>query len=174
MLLKLPQILLFLALTSLGLFQTLVYWRFSRTFSNWPRVQVEITHSRLLNQLGDGKNLVEAIIAFKYTVNGREYSSNTPALRSYNLFPSLAYESQLVRKYRRGDIVTARFHPLEPSVAYLERAPLSWSSTLLVPGWIGLAVAVIYGFREGHFSQLWEYLVLQNDLIIMESELRQK
>ncbi|WP_237059754.1 DUF3592 domain-containing protein [Microbulbifer sediminum] len=174
MLSKLPQLLVFLLFTMLGLAQTLIYWRFSRTFTGWSRVRAEITHSRLLNQLIAGRNIVEAIIAFRYEVDGCEYSSKTPVLRSYNLFPSIAYESRLVKKYRPGDMVTARFHPLEPSIAYLERAPISWSSTLLVPAWIALGLAVIYGINEGYFTRLWDYLLLQNDLLIMESESRRQ
>ncbi|KUJ83136.1 DUF3592 domain-containing protein [Microbulbifer flavimaris] len=174
MLSKLPQLLVFLLITTLGLAQTLIYWRFGRNFARWPRVPAEITHSRLLNQLIDGRSVVEAIVTFKYEVDGREYSSKTPALRSYNLFPSVKYESGLVEKYRPGDVVTARFHPLQPSIAYLERAPISWSSTLLLPAWIALGFAVLYGINNGYFTRLWDFLVLQNDLLIMESESRRQ
>ena len=173
MLLKGIHLLLFFSLTLLGLLQTFIYWRFSKSFRTWPKVRAEITHSRLLDQLIDGKNECEAIIAFKYRYNGVEYVSETPALRGYALFKNRDFEKSLVQKYRPRDFVLARVHPQLTNVAYLERAPLSWTSVLFVPAWIALGLTAIYLLKNGYFTDLYNYLQLQNDLLILESEARQ-
>lgn len=133
-----------------GVLQTFLYLRLKKHFLNWPVVAAKITHSRLLNQTGpDGKKLLEAIIYFTYDFRGKSYKTNTPALRGYDLFPSLEYERALVKKYRAGDMHNIRVHPALPRVAYLEVAPLSVISTVLAPvftlGGIALIVAYFYG-----------------------------
>lgn len=174
MLLKDAHLLFFLSLTLLGLLQVFIFWRFSRSFDSWPKARAEITHSRLLDQLIEGKNVCEAVIAFKYQYDRIEYRSELPALRGYSLFKNRDFERMLVQKYRPGDIVFARIHPRAPNLAYLERAPLSWASILFLPAWIGLWIVAIYLIKSGYFSEVYEYLQLQSDLIILESESRNK
>ena len=172
MLLKSVHLVLFFSLTLLGLLQAFIYWRFSRTFNDWPKVRAEITHSRLLDQLIDGKSECEAIIAFRYRYDGTEYKCDTPALRGYSLIKHRDFEKSMVNKYRPGDIVLARVHPRAPSVAYLEKAPLNWASLLFIPAWVALGLALIYLMNSGYFAELYSYLQLQSDLIILESESR--
>jgi hypothetical protein len=90
----------------------------------------------------EGKNVLEAIIYFKYNFRGKEYESNTPALRGYDFFPSFDYEHGLVKKYPKGEVVNLKVHPNEPNLAYLEVAPFSKISAALAP--LGIILLVAY------------------------------
>ncbi|WP_444957517.1 DUF3592 domain-containing protein [Microbulbifer sp. ZKSA002] len=165
MIFKAIQLLIPAVMILFGFFQTIVYLRMRKTFGNWPVVVGEITHSRLLNQLdSNGKKVTEAIIAFNYKFRGREYKSEMPVLRGYDLFPSLEYESYLTKKYRPGDIVDARVNPKVSGLAYLEVAPFSRLSAILVPLLPVLGVALIVLFKSSYFVDLYGYLLLQYDL----------
>ena len=153
MIIKIIQLTIPLLLAGTGLLQTILYFKLKKTFERWPTVAAEVTHSVLLNQLdADGRDILEGIINFKYTFRGKEYEVDTPALRSYDLFPSLEYERSLTRRYRVGDIVNARVHPNAPSLAYLEVAPFSRASAILSPIMTLLGIALLFGYFYGYWA----------------------
>ncbi|AMX03898.1 DUF3592 domain-containing protein [Microbulbifer thermotolerans] len=165
MILKLFSVLIPMFLIATGFLQTFIYLKLKKTFNNWPNVTARITYSRFLNQLDvDGRKMVEAIIAFEYTFRGKSYRSETPVLRGYDLFPDFDYEKNLTKKYQVGDLVNARVHPKVNSVAYLEVAPLSRLSTVLVPLMIFLSIGFIVALKLGYISEVYEYLRLQFEL----------
>ena len=150
---KIISLLLFSGMALFGIWQTFFYLRLKKTFDRWPVIGAQVTTSWLLNQPGaDGQYLLEAVVHFSYSFRGQEYVSKTPALRGYDLFPSLEYERKLVKKYPKGEFVNARVHPYAPDFAYLEVAPLSITSTILAPlmaiGGVGLIIAYYYGVFE--------------------------
>ncbi|MEX2964284.1 DUF3592 domain-containing protein [Microbulbifer sp. TYP-18] len=164
---KLLQLVIPTLMILFGFFQTIVYLRLRKTFANWPIVAGEITHSRLLNQLDlNGREMIEAIISFNYKFEGKEYKSETPALRGYDLFPSLAYEAYLTNKYRPGDVVNARVNPRVNEIAYLEIAPFSRLSAVLVPLMPILGITLFIFLNSEYSSELYEYLFLQYDLVM--------
>lgn len=155
MLVKILLITIPLLMAALGILQTLLYLGQKKYFTQWSCVSTEITHSWFLNQLApDGEQLTEAVISFTYEVGGKQYESNTPALRGYELFPSLKYESALVKKYKLGSHHKARVHPKFPEIAYLEIAPLSKLSTVLAPAMSLLGIGLLFAYFCGLLSIL--------------------
>lgn len=153
MIVKILQLAIPLLLTGMGLLQTIFYFKLKKTFERWPIVAAEITHSVLLNQLdADGRAIVEGVINFKYSFRGQEYEVDTPAIRAYDLFPSLEYERSLTKRYRVGDIVNARVHPNSSSLAYLEVAPFSRASAILSPIMTLLGIALFIGYFYGYWA----------------------
>ncbi|WP_250461650.1 DUF3592 domain-containing protein [Microbulbifer litoralis] len=148
-----------------GFLQTIIYLKFRKNFQSWPTVAAKIIHSRLLNQLDvEGRRVIEAVIAFEYEFCGKSYRSETPALRGHDLFPDLNYEWDLTKKYRVGDLVNARVHPRTGQVAYLEVAPLSRLSTVLVPLMIFCSIGFLVALKFGYVAELYEYVKLQLEL----------
>ncbi|WP_444888927.1 DUF3592 domain-containing protein [Microbulbifer sp. JMSA008] len=171
MVFKFVQLLIPVLMILFGFFQTFIYLKLRKTFSNWPVVVGEITHSRLLNQLDlNGKNVTEAIIAFNYKFKGKMYKSEMPVLRGYDLFPSLEYETYLTKKYRPGDVVEVRVNPKVNEFACLEVAPFSRLSAILVPLMPILGIALIVLLKNNYFSELYEYLLLQYDLAMYKAQ----
>lgn len=163
----LTKIIFLFILAGLGLSQTVVYLYLKAKFRRWPVVAAKITQSRLLNQLGvDNENMLEALIRFEYEFRDKKYESSTPALRGYDLFPSYEYESSLVRRYQFGEFTNARVHPECPEVSYLEVAPLSRRSTILVPIMTITGIAIFIGLENGFLQELYQYLIMQLDIAI--------
>jgi hypothetical protein len=160
-LMKILSLFIFIIMSLAGVLQTFIYTRTKEVFEHLPVVAGEITHSRLLNQMGlNNEQLLEAIIYYKYTFRGQEYEANTPALRGYDLFPSLEYERSLVNKYKTGDIVNIRVMPEIPDLAYLEVAPLSKSSAILAPVMTLGGIALLLAYFYGIFDILYKYILI--------------
>ena len=134
MILSLIKYGLFVVLSVIGLGQVVSYKMLKRNWGKFRVVAGEILESRILHYTDtEGKTVFEARIRFKYQFQGKEYESETPALRGPQLFPLFDYESKLVQRYKRGEIYNIRVHPLEPEIAYLEVAPLSKISVVVLP-----------------------------------------
>jgi hypothetical protein len=123
----------FIVFAFLGVVQIFVYFRLKKMWSSLPVVAATVTESRLLHSNIGGTTEYEAIIVFSYSFRGREYESKTPALRSVQVFPLYGYESELLDKYKKGEMYNARVFPNLPDTAYLEVAPLSKLSMFLFP-----------------------------------------
>jgi len=150
----------FVVLCIIGLGQTVIYFRIKKYWESLPLAAATITEARLFDLTGDyGHRTYEAIISFKYEFLGKEYEANTPALRSPQLFPMYGYEWSLLDKYKVGEMHNVRVHPNMPEVAYLEIAPLSQLSLILLPllilGYFAYLVGVGYYFT-------WSYDVFTN------------
>lgn len=160
---KIISLILFVFMSLVGIAQTVVYTVLKKRLQGWPTVAAQVTHARLLNQVSpDGKTLMEAVIYFKYSYQGKEYKANTPALRGYELFPSLDYEAKLVEKYNVDEFYNVKVSPRAPELAYLEIAPLSTASTILAPMLSILGITLLYllvtGQAELYLSSFLERL----------------
>ena len=114
--------------------QFFMYWTVKRNWGQYVPVRATITRSKLIDRLNtDGGRDYKADIRFKYLWDGKEYESDTAILRGPQLFPLWNYESSLPQKYKEGDYREARVHPGNPSIAFLELAPLSKKSAILLP-----------------------------------------
>jgi hypothetical protein len=150
--LSLAKWLVFGVLTLAGVAQVVYYLRIRKFWDSLPVVAAEITYSKL-DRWNDeaGKSYYDADIRFSYRFRGKQLESDTPDLRSIELFTPYTYNGSLVPRYRVGDIVNARVVPREPYVAYLEVAPLSKLSAVLMPILIAFYVLFFFGW--------WEFVV---------------
>jgi hypothetical protein len=110
-----------------------------------PVVAAKITEARLSHYNNGGGTVYEAIIVFQYKFRGVEYESKTPALRGAQIFPLYNFESELIDKYKEGEIYNAKVFPDMPELAYLQIAPLSKVSVFLLPIAMVSLFAYIFG-----------------------------
>lgn len=125
----------------------MLYFRLKKNWRFFPVVAGTITESRLFDFTSfDTQRTYEAQIKFKYRFREKDYESNTPALRSPQVFPLYEYEQTLLDKYKVGEIHNVRVHPNLPDMAFLEIAPLSKLSVFLLPiiifGYFGYLVGL--------------------------------
>ena len=142
------NILKWLVLVGLALTNTIQFIMYRSVRRNWEHyipVRAIISRSRLIDQLNtDGGRDYQAEIRFTYHWNGKEYESDTAILRGPQLFPLWNYESLLLQKYKQGEHCEARVHPQNPEIAFLEMAPLSKKSAILLPVLtIGYGAAIV-------------------------------
>ena len=167
MIFKIIQFIVPLILVALGLFQTLVYLLLRTQIASWNRVSAEIIDSRYVDQLGPGgEDIVKGIVAYKYEFCGKEYVSEEPAIRGYEMFPNKTYEKQLTEKYRKGMPVYAYVHEEAPDMAYLEVAPLSRVSTIAAPMISVLGIALAYGFYTEVIQEWVDYIGMQYSILM--------
>lgn len=134
------------ALVVTGSLQAFIYLRIRKYWDKLPVVAAEITHSKIDRWTdSNGKFHYDADIKFSYRFRGKDLASDTPALRSVELFVPFNYNGSLVAKYPIGEVVNARVLPVEPYTAYLEVAPFSKLSVILTPLLILLWSAYIVG-----------------------------
>lgn len=126
-------------------FQFFMYRSVKRNWRHYIPVRATITSSKLIDQLNtDGGRDYQAEIRFKYLWDGEEHESDTAILRGPQLFPLWNYEHSLLQKYKEGDYCEARVHPQKADIAFLELAPLSKKSAILLPLLtIGYAAAIV-------------------------------
>ncbi len=142
------NILKWAVLVGLALTNTLQFIMYRSVKRNWEHyvpVRAKITRSRLIDQLNvEGERDYRADLKFKYLWDGQEYESKTAILRGPQLFPIWNYESSLLQKYKEGEYAEARVHPTNPNIAFLELAPLSKKSAILLPVvTVGYGVAIV-------------------------------
>ena len=146
----------FIVMVVLGLGQLFLYRNLRKRWEKLPVVAGEVTESELRHYSdADGRTIYEANIKFKYTFLGQEYESESPALRGPQMFPLWEYESKLLSKYEKGEIYNVKVLGSKPDMAYLEIAPLSKISVILMPISI-LGYAVYLVFVGWHFSYMAE------------------
>ena len=125
---------IFAVLALFGVTQTYLYRKIKREWSTYPVVAGTVIESRLFDQTDSGgTRTYEALIKFKYDFKGKEYESETPALRGPQLFPQYEFELSLLDKYKEGEMYNVKVHPEVPTVAYLEIEPLSKKSMIFLP-----------------------------------------
>lgn len=164
---KIIQFLIPLVLIAFGVFQTLIYLLIRRKIYTWNRVQAEIVDSRYVDQLGpNGDEIVKGVVAYKYSFRGKEYFSEEPAIRGYEMFPNRRYEKHLTDKYKKGMSVYAYVYAKAPNLAYLEVAPLSRLSTIAAPLAPVLGVALAYGLYSGIIQQCIDYIGMQYSIFM--------
>jgi len=129
--------------------QIFAYLRVKKVFRHLPIVKAMITRSELLNfNNASGVRVYEAKIEFTYEFHLKKYLSDTPAMRSVQLIPTWHYEQELLAKYPAGKEVDVRVLPNMPDSAYIEIAPFSFSSAVILPLITVLYIAglVAYGW----------------------------
>ena len=152
-------------LGSLGILQTLIYVLIKRRFNEFGVVAGEITYSRFINHTDiDGNREVGALITFRYSVAGKEYESDTPLLKGYEMFPSFDYYHELTKRYPPGEIVNVHFSRRRPNVSFLEIAPLSKASTVLAPLISVGCIAIFVGYFMGAGTMIEQYFESQGGL----------
>ncbi|GAA6151859.1 hypothetical protein [Pseudoteredinibacter isoporae] len=137
----------------LSILPVLFYKFLKKQINTWPVVAAKVTYSKLLNQTGArGESLIEAIVHFEYEFRGKTFTSQTPTLSSFDLFPSLDYQREIYNKYTKGEYYNARVSPISGELAYFEVAPLSIISAVLMP-FLGLGyLAILYLYIDSLVS----------------------
>ena len=125
----------FFILCLLGIGQTFLYLRIKKMWSLLDVVEGKITSSFLYDLTGRGTGFreYEAIIEFKYNYQGKAFDSKIPVLRSPQTFPNYRFERELLEKYKEGASCEVRVHPDAPELAFLEIAPMSKASIVILP-----------------------------------------
>jgi len=134
-------------LFGIGVGQTYLYRKVKRQWDSLPVVGAEIIESQLLDYNDmDDRRIYEAKIRFRYKYRGEEYESETPLLKSPQLFPDKDIEHDLLARYKVGDIINARVMPNLPSAAFIEVAPFSKLSAIGVPVFVLLYALAVFGY----------------------------
>ena len=134
-------------LFTIGIGQTYLYRKVKKQWDSLPVVGAEIIESRLLDYNDmDDRRIYEAKIRFKYKFRGEEYESETPLLKSPQLFPDKDIELDLLARYKEGDIINARVMPNLPEAAFIEVAPFSKLSAIGIPVLILLYALAVFGY----------------------------
>ncbi|WP_428818665.1 DUF3592 domain-containing protein [Microbulbifer sp. MCCC 1A16149] len=151
----------FLILAFIGVGQTYVYRRIQGKWKSFPVVRGEIIESKLANFTNtEGQRVYEANIKFEYDFEGQKYCSDTPLLRSPQLFKDHNFEHELLQKYKVGDRVNVKVLPRSPKVAFIEIEPFSRLSAIAIPILAVLYLAFVFGYGwfmvevMGHDSDL--------------------
>ena len=127
-----------------------MYLRLKKYWHRFRVVAAEITESKLVDYIDvSEERIFEARISFKYSFRGKEYVSNTPALKSFSFGPQFNYEAELASRYKVGDIVNAYVAPGLPELAYLELGPFNKLSAILAP--IAACIFLVYLVGWGWF-----------------------
>lgn len=152
-------------LGSLGLLQTVIYILVKRRFNDFGVVSGQIIYSKFINHTNtDGNREIGANIKFRYSVAGKEYESDTPLLKGYEMFPSFGYYHDLAKRYPTGETVNVHFSRRNPGVSFLEIAPLSKASTILAPLISIGCIAILVVYLSGAGSILGQYFEEQGVL----------
>ncbi|MCX2796253.1 DUF3592 domain-containing protein [Microbulbifer thermotolerans] len=137
----------FLILAFIGVGQTYIYRRIQGKWRSFPVVRGKIIESKLENFTNiEGQRVYEASIKFEYEFEGQRYCSDTPLLRSPQLFKDHNLEHELLKKYKVGDHVDVKVLPRTPEVAFIEVEPFSRLSAIAIPILILLYIASIFGY----------------------------
>ena len=112
-----------LALTALGIgFSIWGYgvMKIAKASLKWPTTRALIVHSQIksTSASGEAKYQHSADITYKYTVNGKEYTSNKIIAGDYSS-DSSSRAQKIIRRYKKGSHVKAYYNPGRPSEAVL-------------------------------------------------------
>ena len=116
---------------------------------SWPSTEGVISHSAMLLQMQQTSNSTNAAtykadVAYRYKVQGRDYSSGRITLVD---FSSSAGRAQgIVNRYPDGAPVTVYYNPVDPSDAVLERGGTSGIVILYISGGAFAAAGVLFLF----------------------------
>lgn len=136
-----------------GLVQLLSYLLVKSRFKSMAIVDGVIIHSKLDDcHDSKGKRSYQANVVYKYEYEGKEYTYNNPVLRSFQLSPNHEYEHEVVGKYAAGQKVKLRLNASRPHQSYLEIAPLSTISTLILVFGTVLGAAYLVFVNWAFFS----------------------
>ncbi|QFT54886.1 DUF3592 domain-containing protein [Microbulbifer sp. THAF38] len=134
-------------IVGLGFCQTFVYQRVKKKWASLPLVDATITRSKLKNFANtEGRRIYEAQIEFGYEYKGEKFYSDTPLLRSPQLFKDNNIEHDLLNKYKEGDSVKVRLLPDSPKNAYIEVERFSTLSAIAIPVLFILYGVAVFGY----------------------------
>ncbi|WP_444946667.1 DUF3592 domain-containing protein [Microbulbifer sp. VTAC004] len=134
-------------IVSLGFGQTFVYQRVKKKWNSLPVVDAKIKTSKLKNFTNaEGQRVYEAQIEFEYEYMGVKYSSDTPLLRSPQLFKNNNIEHDLLSRYKEGGSVAVRVMPSSPKNAFIEMERFSKLSAVVIPVLIVIYSLAVFGY----------------------------
>ncbi|WP_299597587.1 DUF3592 domain-containing protein [uncultured Microbulbifer sp.] len=131
----------------LGFAQTFVYSRVNKRWNSLPLVDAKITTSKLKNFTNtEGQRVYEAQIEFEYEYSGAKYRSDTPLLRSPQLFKDNNIEHDLLSRYKEGEKLKVRVIPGSPKDAYIEMERFSRLSAVVIPVLFIIYSIAVFGY----------------------------
>jgi hypothetical protein len=103
---------------------------------SWPSTRGEIAHSAVLRETQNSSSsnapTYKADVAYRYQVQGRDYSSEQVSLADYSSTTGRA--QSIVNRYPHGAPVTVYYNPTNPAEAVLERDASSGLNLLYLFG----------------------------------------
>ncbi|WP_444939162.1 DUF3592 domain-containing protein [Microbulbifer sp. JMSA002] len=136
-----------IVIVGLGFCQTFVYLRVKKKWASLPLIDATVTKSKLKNFANtEGQRIYEAQIEFEYEYKEEKFYSDTPLLRSPQLFKDNNIEHDLLNRYKEGDSVSVRLLPHSPKNAYIEVERFSTLSAVAIPILLILYGAAVFGY----------------------------
>ena len=122
----------------------------SRSLS-WPTTEGVISHSAMLfrtEQTSNSNNaaMYKADVAYRFKVNGRDYSSSQISLMDYS--STAARAGDIVARYPDGASVTVYYNPADPSDSVLEPGATRGISLLALIGGVFAVAGVFFLFMS--------------------------
>lgn len=129
----------------------------ARQSANWPQTEAEITRSEVKTGQNRGRPSWDPIVSYRYSVDGKNYTSSDIAFRGYST-PIPSHAEEVVNKYPVGSKHPVYYSPEDHSKAVLEKGS-NWlvnlspliPLVLLIAG--GYSVYDNYTFLRSRLSQ---------------------
>ncbi len=100
----------------------------ARQSASWPQTDAEITKSEVVKKDVRGKPSWDPEISYRYTVDGKDFTSSDVSWRSFNT-PIYSHAEEVANKYSVGSVHKAFYSPDDPSKSVLESGT-NWMVTL--------------------------------------------
>lgn len=100
----------------------------ARQSASWPQTDAEITKSEVVKDDVRGKPSWDPKISYRYTVNGKDFTSSNVSWRSFNT-PIYSHAEEVANKYPVGSMHKTFYSPDDPSRSVLESGT-NWMVTL--------------------------------------------
>ncbi|WP_298861148.1 DUF3592 domain-containing protein [uncultured Gimesia sp.] len=100
----------------------------ARQSASWPQTDAEITKSEVVKKDVRGKPSWNPNISYRYTVDGKDFTSSEVSWRSFNT-PIYSHAEEVATKYPVGSVHKAFYSPDDPSKSVLESGT-NWMVTL--------------------------------------------
>jgi len=100
----------------------------ARQSASWPQTDAEITKSEVVKDDVRGKPSWDPKISYRYTVNGKDFTSSNVSWRSFNT-PIYSHAEEVANKYPVGSVHKTFYSPDDPSRSVLESGT-NWMVTL--------------------------------------------
>ncbi len=106
----------------------------------WPTAQATVVRSKVTTSSSDGDTMYSADVAYKYTVDGREYESNVVRFGGDFSSSESSGAHRIVNEYPEGMTIAVHYSPEEPAVATIETGT-HWFGHLA--WWIGIGAMLL-------------------------------
>lgn len=109
----------------------------------WPSVSGTVTHSEVVTRRSKGKVQYSSKVAYRYAVEGREFTCDNVWFGGHSSSNSSGSASQTVKKYPTGAEIAVFYEPSNPANAVLEPGTRWQSYLVFAIGVIFLAVGIL-------------------------------